>query len=187
MNVRACRHAGTQAQGAWETCAAFTLLELLVVLALIGLAASVVSVHLHGATDAARLRAATLQIEQTLHLARQRALMRHETVSLVFEIGGARCRLVFGDQAENRDGAWHTAEGVTVRSAAFRGQGAVSAEGEEFAVRLTPTGASLPWAVELWTHKMRRIAWTDGISGRLGCVDGIGLHEFRWNETDTGS
>ncbi len=164
----------------WRLRSAFTLVELLIVIVLVGLAASIVTVQMHGSTDRARLRAATLRIEQSLRLVRHRAMTHHEPVWLVFQLGRSRCRLAFAEQPQGEPSVWHTLDGVIIKRAAVRRQGASSSKQEEFTIRITPTGASLPWALELWASSARRVVWTDGISGRLGFVDDIGLPELRW-------
>jgi type II secretion system protein H len=182
MSAQRRSHEATKRRRGCATNGAFTLVELLVVVVLVGIAASVVTLQLHGSTDRARLRAATIQLEQALRLARHRAMTRHETVWLVFEVGGGRYRLVFARQEQDTTGVWHTLDSVSIKRAAVRGEAAPSTRQDEFAIRVTPTGASLPWALELWTRSARRVVWTDGISGRLGFVDEIGLHELRWGE-----
>ncbi len=191
MRARAPRHpstalrasSGAKARAERFARPAFTLVELLVVVVLVGLAASVVTVQLRGSTDRARLRAATLRIEQTLRLARHRAMTHHESLWLVFRLDSDRYCLAFAEQGKDGSNAWHTLDNVSVRRAAVQGQEASASGQEEFAIRITPTGASLPWALELWTSSARRVVWTDGISGRLGFVDDVGLHELRWEDS----
>ncbi len=60
---------------------------------LIGLAAATVSVRMAGATDRARLRAATLQLEQAVRLARHRALSRRQPVWLELQMKPAGYRI----------------------------------------------------------------------------------------------
>lgn len=158
---------------------AFTLLELMVVVVLLGLAATIVTFGLAGTTEPARLRAATLELEQTLRLARYRAQTRHQVTGIVFQPGSARYRLQEVRAADADDAPWRALDAVTIVAGLHPG-GAVTRAGAEFAVRLTPAGVGLPWALELQAGRLRRVIWSRGIGGELAVQDGIGLAEFRW-------
>jgi len=163
---------------------AFTLLELMVVVVLVGLAATIVAVQLRGASDQARLRAAALTIGQNLRLARYRAMTRHAPTWLAFRIGSDRMRLVFASNDEHASGAWHSLDGVTIARATLRGGRPRTGAEDAFAVRLTPSGASLPWALELRLGSHARVVWSDGVSGRLEVVEDTSLAEFTWPATE---
>lgn len=158
--------------------AAFTLVELLVVVTLVGLAAAGVTLSLRGTTEPACLRAATLQIEQTWRLARHRAATRHVPVWVQFQSGGGRYRLVWSEETTGVGPAWKTLDGVTI----VRGTVLSSATPREreglLTLRITPSGASLPWALELSAGQARRVLWTDGATGRVAHHDDWTLDEF---------
>ncbi len=174
---------------------ALTLIELLVVLVLIGLLAGGLTLRLGGSTERARLRAATLQIEQTLRLARHHARTRRQPVWLRFELGGGRYRWETAASAQ-RPGVhpWKSLDHVVIERAALRHNAAEEAGTagdvrwnasttalETFVVRITPRGASLPWTLQLRSGTTRRIIWSDGITGRLGFQDGLELTSFQWS------
>jgi len=158
-------------------------MELLIVVVLLGLAATTVAVELDSTTDTARLRAATTELEQTLRLARHQAGKTHRPSWLQLELGTGHYRLVLAAQKQTHDFPWHTLEGVTVARAAI---GRRSAEAPTptptnretiFTIRVSPTGATLPWAVGLHAGGAKRVVWSDGITGRLAYRDGIALTE----------
>lgn len=142
---------------------AFTLLELLAVVVLLGLAAGGVALHLHGVTAEARLRAATVELEQALRRARHQALTRHRPVWVELQPGTGVYRTTTGAA----DGPWQTLQGVIIERAAFQAQGfPVPPRDDAFAVRITPAGASLPWGVALRAGSAHRVLWTDGLTAR---------------------
>jgi general secretion pathway protein H len=159
----------------------FTLLELLVVVVLLGLAASTLGLRLNGTTARARLRAATVRIEQAQRLARHRATTRRQSVWLVFQPGSGRFRMAAGAQSDEERSVWQTLDHVTVVRAALRDQPSGASSVESFVVRITPSGASLPWALELRSATARRVVWSDGVTGRVRHADDIGLDALRWD------
>lgn len=156
-------------------------MELLVVAVLVALSATIVTVHLGGATRSARLRSATVEIEQALRLARHRARTRHEPVWLEFQVGSGRYRLVFAEHRGTADSVWRALAGVTVERASTGTAQQLTLPGERLAIRLTPTGATLPWALELRVRSARRVVWTDGVTGRLAHQDDVSLADFQWS------
>lgn len=157
----------------------FTLLELLVVLVILGIVAAGVGVQARGTTSGVSLRAATLQIEQALRLARFRARTARVPVWLVFTRGPGKYRVDSGQQR----GPWHALERVSIERGAMRGARGPAGSENTFAVRITYTGASLPWALEIRSAEARRVVWTDGITGRIAFADGAGLDAFRWPDS----
>jgi len=168
---------------------AFTLLELLVVVALLGLAAAALTVQLSGLTERARLRAAALDIEQTLRLARHQAAKTRQPVWLQFTRGTGRYRLVWAGAMAPTPGGWRVLEHVTLAGAEVPGTSPAAAglrpvqRDETFTLRLSPSGTTLPFALELHAGQLRRVVWTDGISGHLAYRDGVGLRQFDWPGT----
>ena len=135
----------------------FTLLELLVVVVLLGLAATVVSVALRGATSEARLRGATLRIEQALRLAQHAAARRFTPVGLEFELGSGRYRVTQTDRA-----TWQALDGVRFAAAGYRGGNELTRAGEVFATRVRGD-SGLPWELELVSEASHwRVAYGGG-------------------------
>lgn len=172
---------------------AFTLVELLVVVVLVGLLATTVTVRLQGATDDARLRAAAVQIEQTLRAARHRARTFRETTWLLFQSGSPRYRLIYGAHRDVQEGGWQSLDGVTIaRVAALSSTPSTDdsnssiANKDAFALRITPTGATLPWALEIHAGTSRCVLWTDGVSGRLRRRDDVELDALPWQSEESG-
>ncbi len=155
----------------------FTLVELLAVLVVLGVVASGVALSVRGSTEPARLRAATLQLEQTLRLGRRWATRQRVPVWLQLRLGTGAYRLAgaVGEssqeppRADERPaglGTWRALDGVLVSQVWLGSSGAGGSQGGVFAVRLTPAGASLPWAVELQAGPERRVLAFDGVTGR---------------------
>jgi type II secretion system protein H len=172
---------------------AFTLIELLVVVTLLGLAAALVTLRLGGSTDQAQLRAATVEIEQALRLARHRARTRHQPVWLLFRPGTGHYRIVLRPTQDVAHARWRTLDGVTITRIAAcdlvdrvgsTGNAPLSRDGV-FALRVTPTGAMLPWALEIRAAAARRVLWTDGVTGRMSHEDGVGLEAYRREADET--
>lgn len=168
---------------------AFTLLELMVVVVLLGLAAAIVTVRLDGMSNSSRLNGAALRIEQSLRLTCMRAQSGHEPAWMAFAVGSDRYRLGgAADQSapQSRQGVWHAVGGVVIAAGQLGDQRAAPIRTGEFVVQVTPSGATLPWALELSAGPSRCVAWTDGFSGRVQHQDGS-LDQFRWDERARGS
>ena len=161
---------------------AFTLVELLVVVALLGLMATAILLRVDGVTDEARLNAATRMIQQTLRLARSQAMTRRRPAWIIFELDGSRYGLAHSDgEAAKSTKCQHT-EGVKFKRGAYRQDSGPIDSSPKFKVRVMPTGASIPWAIELERGQQRRVLWTNGLTARLVSLDGMGLDAFRWSE-----
>jgi prepilin-type N-terminal cleavage/methylation domain-containing protein len=145
---------------------ALTLMELLVVVALVALLATGVAVQLQGTTESGRLRSAALQLEQTLRRARHRATTRHESVWLQLHLGTGRYRTVLQDESAAR-AVWQSLDGATIEGAVIGSDAGRGLHSEILTIRITPSGASLPWAVRLRAGSARRVIWTDGVTGRM--------------------
>lgn len=153
----------------------FTLVELLVVVVLLGLAASLLVPRLTGNRRQAELRSARHAIEESLRLAQLRAQTRHRAVWLAFEIGGNQMWLEDGTQPNPPR---RVLTGVVVADA--RMQSGTTQRVSLFRVRCGPSGTAIPWAVELQAGDQRIIAWNDGIGGTLSEVIGERLAAFLW-------
>lgn len=121
-----------------------TLLEMLVVIVLLGLAAGLGMTSWSGAGDEARVQAAVVTLEQMLRRAAQESRTRHRPTTVLLDCGAARVRIQHrSDQA----GAWHELTGVSLR--ALSGISPQRSDGAELlAVRLTPAGVHLPLELE---------------------------------------
>jgi general secretion pathway protein H len=169
---QASGHTGTRAgSGGWSS-RGLTLVELLVVLALLGLAATSVALKLGPTTRAARLRSATLQIEQLLRLARHQAVATHQRVDVQFECGGQRFRVVDGRQV----GPWHVLDGVTVSGARLAER---AMQPGLLAVPVVPGGVVVPFALELQAGAALRVVWNTALPGRLQFQDDVKLAAWR--------
>lgn len=158
----------------------FTLIELLVVVVLLGLAATAVTIGVRGATDTARLRAATAQLEQMLRMACWCARTRHESVWLQLQPGTGQYRLLRPSQPDGPALPWKSLDGVVMARATIATTPGRGSSGETWLVRTTPGGSSLPWALELQVGPRRRVVWTDGVTARLHHVDDRALDEVDW-------
>ena len=158
---------------------AFTLTELVVVVTLLGIVAVTVSVRLAPATDRARLRGATLTIEQTLKLARHRAMTKHQPVWIEFRPDGTY-RTRFAPHAGQPNAPWRSLANVRIQATNPRRRHA----GQPTTIRLTPSGASLRWALELRSGLATRVVWSEGVHGRVKYRDDIGLDAFTWDSVE---
>lgn len=150
----------------------FTLLELLIVVGLIGIAATTLALQLAGRTSAARLRAAELELEQTLRLAHQQARARHAPVRLELRLASGQYRLVLaGDDDQSPALSWRAFDGVTIQRAAYDAQPIAWQREGTFALRVMPNGASLPLAMILQAGDQQRTIWIDGVTGRVQRVE----------------
>jgi prepilin-type N-terminal cleavage/methylation domain-containing protein len=155
-----------------------TLVELLVVLVLVGLAASTVSVQLLGTTTEARLHAAQTRVDQAFRLARSQAALRHRPVWVCFELGGSR----IGVSNNPESVPWQSLDSVTIVRGAFAEEPVSSSD--LLRVRVGPTGMTFPWAVELESSSARRTIWSDGGPGALHAGHGVQIEELRWQDGD---
>lgn len=151
---------------------ALTLLELLSVTLLLGVTAVLVTVRLHSATGAARLRGATLQLEQTMRTASVIARRRHEPVWFVIECGSGRYAL---RTSARPPAEWRHLDGV-IATRFIAGSELRSAQAHgALTVRVSPSGAVLPWKVELRAGALVRTVWYvgygEGLSSREGSID----------------
>lgn len=155
--------------------AGFTLIELMVVVVILGIAAATVSLKLTGSTQRARLRSAAVKIEQVLRQARHQAVMRHEPVWIVVE----PTRIAMQEPQRDHHGAWHGLDARVAR-AMHRDAAAVDPAVRRFTLHLTPSGATLPWAMELNLGELRQSIWSDGVTGSVQRAEG-GLNQIHWS------
>lgn len=143
---------------------ALTLVELLVVVLLLGVAASVVGVSWRGSTDAARLRAATIELEQAVRTVSRHARLHRQPATLALALGTGRYRLEWSTAA---DPGWRTLRGVTLESP----DSAAPPAGAVQRIRIGAAGAALPWKIALRAGQQRRVVVSDGIRARLSTMD----------------
>ncbi len=141
--------------------AGFTLLELMVVVLLVGLAATLVGVRAAGATGATRLHSAAQLLQTGWQDAARLAI--HRRRPLLFEVNLDTSGYRIRDDARANP-PWRALPGarpVQVRVAET--ESALSAGVAR--LRLTPSGTALPWALELVAGSQRQVRYCDGITG----------------------
>jgi type II secretory pathway pseudopilin PulG len=186
QSLRGLRRTGRAFTQRW----ALTLIELMVVLVLLGVAATVVTVELLGTTQGGRLHSATVQIEQVLRLARHQTARSHRPTWLKFERGSRRYRVLFSSRTGSQPGNWHVLQGVVIAGGGFPKVPAAESAADQpdqdhaFTVRIGSGGSSLPFALELQAGAARRVLWTDGVTGQVRFRDGVHLGDFNWADPD---
>ncbi len=89
-------------------------------------------------------------------------------------------------QTGTQAGAWHVlrhieaADGGYPRATQMSGAAGQPDRRDAFTVRISPSGSSLPFALELQAGQLRRLLWTDGVTGRIRFRDGMRLSHFSW-------
>ena len=156
--------------------AGFTLIELAVVTVLIGLMAVTVSLATRGLYATPSLQAGQRVVQQAVAQARLQARARHRPTAVVLDLDARRCGVVLGGA---EPAAWYDLGGATQVQAGYRG-GRIQTTGR-FGVRLTPTGASLPWAVELRRETARICIAVDGLTGRVTAWPDRTLSQVEWD------
>jgi len=157
---------------------AFTLVETLAVLVLLGIAATLVLLRLPGSDDGPRLRAAAQTLEQTFQLVRNQARTRRQTMMLELEPGTNRYRWLEPSGICERT-PWRQLDGVDI-DAARSVSGAPVRGAAVFTIRIGPTGACPPWAARLRRGAAGRLIWCEGITGVVHTVDSSGTTLDRW-------
>ena len=112
---------------------AFSLLELLLVIAILGMLAAVMLPSLPGALESARLRGSAGEVRATLTLARTLAVSESRSRAVAFDLG----RGEYGIDGDSRK--WALPEGIRV--AAIR-RGDAAAERGVLRVRFYPDGSA---------------------------------------------
>jgi general secretion pathway protein H len=112
---------------------AFSLLELLLVIAIMGMLAAVVLPSLPGALESARLRGSAGEVRATLTLARTLAVSESRSRAVAFDLG----RGEYGIDGDSRK--WALPEGIRV---AVLRRGDAAAERGVLRVRFYPDGSA---------------------------------------------
>ena len=136
--------------------AGFTLIEVLVVLVILGLALSVVAIGRPGRSVALDLRGAASGVAATLRLARVEAVAGNRTVGVVFEPGVPAVRM---DGAPAR----RLPPGVAMAVTTTRD----NARGTLAAIRFAPDGSSSGGEVVLTDGGRRMRVGVDWLTGRV--------------------
>ena len=145
---------------------ALTLIELLVVVTVLGMLVSAVMLTPRGATDAALLDAARIQLEQALRAARMRAIMKHAYVQVLFGVGTSRYALTESSDVANQ-ATWKSLERVAFERFSLDAENTVADPDGMWKLRITPNGACLPWSVTLRAGEAHMTLCCDGFSSQL--------------------
>lgn len=153
-------------------------MELLAVVTLLGLTAALLSLRLQGATEAARLRQARLELETTLRTARHWSRAHHAPSRIEIDAEHDRWRWLRAagnaptqpwraipgvefEQGERRDAGW--------TGAASRGDSI----DRPLVIRIRPSGATIPWEIRLCAGVAELELQHDGFSDVLRTVAGV--------------
>lgn len=140
----------------------FTLVEMLVVLAVVGLALGVVALRGPQRSPALDLRAAAGTVAETLRLARSRAVAGNRTVGVAFDVAGPSLRL---DGAAPRG----LPPGIAMAVTATLGN---TAGGRLAAIQFAPDGSSSGGRVVLQGGGRRTQVGVEWLTGRVSVADG---------------
>ena len=140
----------------------FTLVEVLVVLAVVGLALGVVALRGPQRSPALDLRAAAGTVAETLRLARSRAVAGNRTVGVAFDLAGPSLRL---DGAPSRG----LPTGISMAVTATLGN---TAGGRLAAIQFAPDGSSSGGRVVLQGGGRRTQVGVEWLTGRVSVADG---------------
>lgn len=138
----------------------FTLLEVLVVALLLGLAATLVSANLRGSGDRAVLNRGARVIESVFSELRSQAQLRRRPATVLFGAEGERIGVERTRAGESKV-TWRSLGGA--RLAALRG----AAPNESKRLRVGPAGVWLPWTMTLQRGSASLELVSDGLSVAL--------------------
>ena len=138
--------------------AGFTLLELMVVLAIIGLLAVIAGPRFAGALPGAELDSGARQLVSGLREARSRAVSRNRSVPFI--LGGGANRYSIG--ARGRSAALPENLGITLWTGLTEVTGA-----NQGAIRFFPDGSSTGGRLELTGEGGKRVIAVDWLTGRV--------------------
>ena len=150
----------------------FTLIELVVVAAVMALAVGLAAVRLDGVSQRGRLQAAVRQVAAIHSLAQLEAVSSGQPRSVVYQIGAGhgtilRPELVAGEWAWQAGAPMALGHRVTVAGVAMEGPAHVaSALNETCSLRLRSDGCSASYVVIVTTGAQPAAAVIDGVTGR---------------------
>ena len=142
--------------------AGFTLIEVLVVLAVIGLVLGIVGLRGPARNSALDLRGAADTVSGTLRLARSRAIASNATVSVTFDVNGPALRIDTAPAVALPAGVSLTVMATLDNTAGPR----------LAAIRFAPDGSSSGGAVTLQQNGRRLQVGVDWLSGRVSVAEG---------------
>ena len=142
--------------------AGFTLIEVLVVLAVVGLVLGIIGLRGPARSPALDLREAADAVSRTLRLARSRAIASNATVGVTFDVGGPALRM-----DDTRAVALPAGVLLTVTATFDNTAGPRLA-----AIRFAPDGSSSGGAVALRQNGRRLQVGVDWLSGRVSVSEG---------------
>lgn len=154
-----------------QRCQALTLVELLVVVVLLGVAASLAAVRMDGFTQHGRLRAALARVEAAHGLARLEALGSGQPRRIAYAVGGTTCALERPGPVNDGWG-WVAGScltfgyGVRIERVWVAGQLEATGPPDTGAVCVRSDGTSPSYAVVVSAGAGYAAAVIDGASGR---------------------
>jgi general secretion pathway protein H len=154
------------AAGLNVTQAGFTLIEMIVVLAVLGLVAGLVLSRGPPRSAALEMRAAANAVAQTLRVARTRAIMSNQRVMVALDPRTATLRVGVGAPRSLPAGV--TMSVITTADLASTGAGTAGPAGIAF----LPDGSSSGGRVELATGTRHMQVGVDWLTGRVSIADG---------------
>jgi general secretion pathway protein H len=146
--------------------AGFTLIEMIVVMAVLGLVAGLVLVRGPPRSAALEMRAAANAVAQTLRVARTRAIMSNQRVTVALDPRAATLRIGAGTSRGLPAGV--TMSVITAADLTSAQAGASAQAGIAF----LPDGSSSGGRVELATGARRMQVGVDWLTGRVSVADG---------------
>lgn len=149
---------------------AFTLIEMLVVVALLGLIATIVTVRLNSTTAIVQLRSAKIILEQTIAQAKFEALMNRMGRSLEFDRSRGSVRIA-AESLPKDARAWRMLDGVQIRSIEVA-TGSEADWRSVDSIRFTPAGISAAWRIHLESGKTRSMLFCDGWASSFSDAEG---------------
>jgi general secretion pathway protein H len=137
--------------------AGFTLLEMLVVVAILGATAAILVAHGPARSPGLEAREAASQLAQTMRLGRSRAIAADRPVPMVLDLATHRLTL---------DGALRPAPAASVALAAVMADGRVPPRVAEFV--FAPDGSATGGRILVGVGRRRTAIVVDWLTGRVG-------------------
>lgn len=135
--------------------AAITLIELMIVIVLLGIAAMLVTVRMSGATETAQLRGAALAIETELRTARHWSLQHRQPSRLQFDLQTNRYRWLRAGETDDT-GRWHELSGMRLEVSTPTTQVEPRDDDHVLTIRVNARGFCAPWSIDLVSEQRRQ-------------------------------
>jgi general secretion pathway protein H len=142
--------------------AGFTLIELVVVLAIMGLMLALILTNGPMRSPALQTRAAAAELAQGLRAARARAIALNRRVSFLLDLG---------DHAYRIDNGTPRLLPADIQLAMLTIAGKASQEQNLGAISFAPDGSSSGGRIELASHGMQLLVGVDWLTGRVSVAD----------------